>query len=142
MMKSKVFKILLLLYLSIQYSYGQNRVFGTVKIEDSENKNPIVFVYDSNSKLLTETDENGFYEFYTEKNEMDIIFLLVGSQYIEEKIIIKNELELNIFFEKQTKVLSEVVIKGQKIREFELQRLNDVEGTSIYAGKKNGGNIG
>ena len=80
MMKSKVFKILLLLYLSIQYSYGQNRVFGTVKIEDSENKNPIVFVYDSNSKLLTETDENGFYEFYTEKKEMDIIFLLVGSQ--------------------------------------------------------------
>ena len=136
MMKSKVFKILLLLYLSIQYSYGQNRVFGTVKIEDSENKNPIVFVYDSNSKLLTETDENGFYEFYTEKNEMDVIFLLVGSQYIEEKIIIKNELELNIFFERQTKVLSEVIIKGQKIREFELQRLNDVEGTSIYAGKK------
>ena len=90
----------------------------------------------SNSKLLTETDENGFYEFYTEKNEMDVIFLLVGSQYIEEKIIIKNELELNIFFERQTKVLSEVVIKGQKIREFELQRLNDVEGTSIYAGKK------
>jgi len=136
MMKSKVFKILVLLYLSIQYSYGQNRVFGTVKIEDSESQNSIVFVYDGNSKLLTETDENGFYEFYTEKEEMDVIFLLVGSQYIEEKIIIKNELELNIFFEKQTKVLSEVIIKGQKIREFELQRLNDVEGTSIYAGKK------
>ena len=136
MMKSKVFKILLLLYLSIQYSYGQNRVFGTVKIEDSENQNSIVFIYDSNSKLLTETNENGFYEFYTEKKEMNVVFLLVGSQYIEEKIIIKNELELNVVFEKQTKVLSEVIIKGQKIREFELQRLNDVEGTSIYAGKK------
>ena len=136
MMKSKVFKILLLLYLSIQYSYGQNRVFGTVKIEDSENQNSIVFIYDGNSKLLTETNENGFYEFYTEKKEMNVIFLLVGSQYIEEKIIIKNELELNVVFEKQTKVLSEVIITGQKIREFELQRLNDVEGTSIYAGKK------
>ena len=136
MMKSKVFKILLLLYLSIQYSYGQNRVFGTVKIEESENQNSIVFIYDGNSKLLTETNENGFYEFYTEKKEMNVIFLLVGSQYIEEKIIIKNELELNVVFEKQTKVLSEVIITGQKIREFELQRLNDVEGTSIYAGKK------
>ena len=136
MMKSKVFKILLLLYLSIQYSYSQKRVFGTVTIEDSENENSIVFIYDGNSKLLTETNENGFYEFYTEKNEMNVIFLLVGSQYIEEKIIIKNELELNVVFEKQTKVLSEVIITGQKIREFELQRLNDVEGTSIYAGKK------
>ena len=136
MMKSKVFKIFLLLYLSIQYSYSQKRVYGTVKIEDSENENSIVFIYDGNSKLLTETNENGFYEFYTEKKEMNVIFLLVGSQYIEEKIIIKNELELNVVFEKQTKVLSEVIITGQKIREFELQRLNDVEGTSIYAGKK------
>ena len=136
MMKLKVFKILLLLYLSIQYSYSQKRVFGTVTIEDSENENSIVFIYDGNSKLLTETNENGFYEFYTEKKEMNVIFLLVGSQYIEEKIIIKNELELNVVFEKQTKVLSEVIITGQKIREFELQRLNDVEGTSIYAGKK------
>ena len=136
MMKSKVFNILLLLYLSIQYSYSQKRVYGTVKIEDSENENSIVFIYDGNSKLLTETNENGFYEFYTEKKEMNVIFLLVGSQYIEEKIIIKNELELNVVFEKQTKVLSEVIITGQKIREFELQRLNDVEGTSIYAGKK------
>ena len=136
MMKSKVFKILLLLYLSIQYSYSQKRVYGTVKIEDSENENSIIFIYDGNSKLLTETNENGFYEFYTEKKEMNVIFLLVGSQYIEEKIIIKNELELNVVFEKQTKVLSEVIITGQKIREFELQRLNDVEGTSIYAGKK------
>ena len=136
MMKSKVFKILILLYLSIQYSYSQKRVYGTVKIEESENQNSTVFIYDGNSKLLTETNENGFYEFYTEKKEMNIIFLLVGSQYIEEKIIIKNELELNVVFEKQTKVLSEVIIKGQKIREFELQRLKDVEGTSIYAGKK------
>lgn len=136
MMKSKVFKILLLLYLTIQYGYAQNRVFGTVKIEDSKNQNSIVFIYDGDSKLLTKTDENGFYEFYTEKKEMNVIFLLVGSQYIEEKIVIKNELELNVVFEKQTKVLSEVIIKGQKIREFELKRLNDVEGTSIYAGKK------
>ena len=136
MMKSKVFKIFLLLYLSIQYSYSQKRVYGTVKVEDSENENSIVFIYDGNSKLLTETNENGFYEFYTEKKEMNVIFLLVGSQYIEEKIIIKNELELNVVFEKQTKVLSEVIITGQKIREFELQRLNDVEGTAIYAGKK------
>tara|TARA_Y100001935_G_scaffold215154_1_gene186528 strand:- start:5177 stop:7600 length:2424 start_codon:yes stop_codon:yes gene_type:complete len=135
-MKSKVFKIFLLLYLSIQYSYSQKRVYGTVKVEDSENENSIVFIYDGNSKLLTETNENGFYEFYTEKKEMNVIFLLVGSQYIEEKIIIKNELELNVVFEKQTKVLSEVIITGQKIREFELQRLNDVEGTAIYAGKK------
>ena len=136
MMKSKVFKILLLLYLTIQYGYAQNRVFGTVKIEDSKNQNSIVFIYDGDSKLLTKTDENGFYEFYAEKKEMNVIFLLVGSQYIEEKIVIKNELELNVVFEKQTKVLSEVIITGQKIREFELQRLQDVEGTSIYAGKK------
>ena len=67
---------------------------------------------------------------------MNLIYLLIGSQFIEKEIDIKPNTEINIFFKKQTKILSEVIIKGQKIKEFQLKRLKDVEGTSIYAGKK------
>ena len=121
---------------SSQILNAQNRVFGTVTIEDSELPTGNIFIYDDNTKLLTTTDSKGNYEFFTEKNEMKIIFLLVGSQYQEQDIIIQEQTELNIIFKKNTKVLSEVVIKGRKIKEFELKRLKDVEGTSIYAGKK------
>ena len=66
---------------------------------------------------------------------MNIIFLLVGSQFIQKETELYDKNELNITFEKQTKILSEVLIKGYKIREFQLKRLKDVEGTSIFAGK-------
>ena len=64
------------------------------------------------------------------------MYLLVGSQFIEKQVMLNENNEVNIDFKTKTEVLSEVVIKGQKIREFQLKRLRDVEGTEIYSGKK------
>ena len=136
MMKLKAYKILFFIMCSSHILNAQNRVFGTVTVEDNELTSNNIFIYDDNTKLLTTTDSKGNYEFFTEKNQMKIIFLLVGSQYEEQDIIIQEQTELNIIFKKNTKVLSEVIIKGRKIKEFELKRLKDVEGTAIYAGKK------
>ena len=69
---------------------AQNRVFGTVTVEDNELTSNNIFIYDDNTKLLTTTDSKGNYEFFTEKNQMKIIFLLVGSQYEEQDIIIQD----------------------------------------------------
>jgi|TARA_B100001250_G_scaffold403366_1_gene417802 Fe(3+) dicitrate transport protein len=135
-MKLKAYKILFFIMCSSHILNAQNRVFGTVTVEDNELTSNNIFIYDDNTKLLTTTDSKGNYEFFTEKNQMKIIFLLVGSQYEEQDIIIQEQTELNIIFKKNTKVLSEVIIKGRKIKEFELKRLKDVEGTAIYAGKK------
>ena len=95
-----------------------------------------MFIYDGNSKFLTSPDKNGYYEFKTDKNSIKIVYLLVGSQFVEREVDLTEDNEVNISFKRKTEVLSEVIIKGQKIREFQLQRLKDVEGTSIYAGKK------
>jgi len=136
-MKLKAFNLLLLLLLSGAYiTKAQNKVYGTVQVNDEGFSTNDVFIYDGNNKFLTTPDEKGYYEFFTEKKKMNIIFLLVGSQFIQKETEINNEMEVNIIFDKQTKILSEVLIKGYKIREFQLKRLKDVEGTSIFAGKK------
>ena len=136
-MKLKVFKIIFyLLFFGAYLSQAQNKVFGKIEVEDNLLSIEGVFIYDGNNKFLTSTDKEGYYEFLTSKNKMNLIYLLVGSQFIEKEIDIMPNTEINIFFKKQTKVLSEVIIKGQKIKEFQLKRLKDVEGTSIYAGKK------
>ena len=136
-MKLKAFNLLLLLLLSGAYiTNAQNKVYGIVQVNDEGFSTNDVFIYDGNNKFLTTPDEKGYYEFFTEKKKMNIIFLLVGSQFIQKETEITNESEVNIIFEKQTKILSEVLIKGYKIREFQLKRLKDVEGTSIFAGKK------
>ena len=115
---------------------AQNKVYGIVQVNDESFSTNDVFIYDGNNKFLTTPDEKGYYEFFTEKKKMNIIFLLVGSQFIQKETELYDKNELNITFEKQTKILSEVLIKGYKIREFQLKRLKDVEGTSIFAGKK------
>ena len=136
-MKLKVFKIIFyLLFFGAYLSQAQNKVFGLIEVEDETLSVEDIFIYDGNNKFLTSTDKKGYYEFLTSKNKMNLIYLLVGSQFIEKEIDIKPNTEINIFFKKQTKILSEVIIKGQKIKEFQLKRLKDVEGTSIYAGKK------
>ena len=136
-MKLKVFKIIFyLLFFGAYLSQAQNKVFGIIELEDETLSVEDIFIYDGNNKFLTSTDKKGYYEFLTSKNKMNLIYLLIGSQFIEKEIDIKPNTEINIFFKKQTKILSEVIIKGQKIKEFQLKRLKDVEGTSIYAGKK------
>ena len=136
-MKLKVFNVIFyLLFFGAYLSQAQNKVFGLIEVEDETLSVEDIFIYDGNNKFLTSTDKKGYYEFLTSKNKMNLIYLLVGSQFIEKEIDIKLNTEINIFFKKQTKILSEVIIKGQKIKEFQLKRLKDVEGTSIYAGKK------
>ena len=72
---------------------------------------------------MTTPDKKGFYEFLTNKSEIKIVYLLVGSQFIEKQVMLNENNEVNIDFKTKTEVLSEVVIKGQKIREFQLKRL-------------------
>ena len=136
MMKLKVFKLLFSLVFIYNNAISQKRVFGLITVEDINFSVEDVFIYDDNSKFLTTPNKSGIYEFNTNKSEMKIVYLLVGSQFIEKQISLSNENEVNVDFKTKTEVLSEVIIKGQKIREFQLKRLNDVEGTAIYSGKK------
>ena len=136
-MRLKEYKfILLIIIVSFNVVKGQNKVYGLIEIEEDGFSNDEVFIYDGNNKFLTTTNKEGYYEFFTDKTQMNIIFLLVGSQYIQKEVNISKDTEINIIFEKKTQILSEVLIKGYKIREFQLKRLKDVEGTSIFAGKK------
>ena len=136
-MRLKEYKfILLIIIATFNVVKGQNKIYGLIEIEEDGFSNDQVFIYDGNNKFLTTTNKEGYYEFFTDKTQMNIIFLLVGSQYVQKEVNISKDTEINIVFEKKTEILSEVVIKGYKIREFQLKRLKDVEGTSIFAGKK------
>jgi len=136
-MRLKEYKfILLIIIVSFNVVKGQNKVYGLIEIEEDGFSNDEIFIYDGNNKFLTTTNKEGYYEFFTDKTQMNIIFLLVGSQYVQKEVNISKDTEINIVFEKKTQILSEVLIKGYKIREFQLKRLKDVEGTSIFAGKK------
>jgi Fe(3+) dicitrate transport protein len=65
-----------------------------------------------------------------------LVFYAFGYQILEKTIQSNDTARLNIQLETLSEELTEVEIIAQNNKVFELQRLKDVEGTAIYAGKK------
>lgn len=130
-------KNLALIYLLLfcNFSFAQNIYSGFIK--SSENNKPIkgVEIYNKIGGELSQTDENGFFKFNSSEKDLTIILFARNFNVFEEKII-SNE-KINIQLRPLSRELMEVEVKSRKQKIFELKRLSDVEGTSIFAGKKN-----
>ncbi len=132
------FKIFFLLILSSYFIIGQEKkVSGVILNEDLSIYENKIKIYDRDKGLLDETDEKGNFEFYTNKESNSIIFLSAEDLFFEKRINIKNDTIIEIIFSPKIENLSEVILKANRIKAFQLKRLEDSKGTSIYAGKKN-----
>ena len=132
------FKLFFILILSNYFIIGQEKkVSGIILNEDLNTPESKIKIYDIDRGLLDETDEKGNFEFYTNKENNSIIFLSAEDLFFEKKINIKNDTIIEIIFSPKIENLSEVILKANRIKAFQLKRLEDSKGTSIYAGKKN-----
>ena len=132
------FKIFFILILYSHFIIGQEKkVSGVILNEDLSIYENKIKIYDRDKGLLDETDEKGNFEFYTNKESNSIIFLSAEDLFFEKKINIKNDTIIEIIFSPKIENLSEVILKANRIKAFQLKRLEDSKGTSIYAGKKN-----
>ena len=129
-------KNLALIYLLFcNFSFAQNIYSGF--ITSSENNKPIkgVEIYNKVGGELSQTDKNGFFKFNSSEKDLTIILFARNFNVYEQKIF-SNE-KNNIQLRPLSRELMEVEVKSRKQKIFELKRLSDVEGTSIFAGKKN-----
>lgn len=132
------FKIFFILILYSHFIIGQEKkVSGVILNEDLSIYKNKIKIYDRDKGLLDETDEKGNFEFYTNKESNSIIFLSAEDLFFEKKINIENDTIIEIIFSPKIENLSEVILKANRIKAFQLKRLEDSKGTSIYAGKKN-----
>ncbi|KJD32810.1 TonB-dependent receptor [Tamlana sedimentorum] len=115
-------------------AFSQQDVTGVVTFQEK----PVnaVNVYDKDSGLLAITDATGTFKFSTEKINLTLVFY--ASEYEIKEVIINSKQSNNLKIELYSLAteLSEVVVNANKRKAFELKRLNDVEETAIYAGKK------
>ncbi|GAA4235880.1 TonB-dependent receptor [Postechiella marina] len=134
-MRLKDFNIIVALIFSVAI-FAQNKVSGVVSY--SKNNKPLinVKVYDKASGILTTTNASGYFQFETAKKEITLVFFSYEYDVNEVKINTNNASDLKIILNDLSETLSEVEITARKRRVFELKRLNDVEETAIYAGKK------
>ena len=135
-MKLKVFKLLIFLIFFPIFSYAQVSVFGKVYDKQTAIGIASVEIYDELGELLATTDSKGQYQFTASKSRLTLIYFNYG--YIPfRKTFIPDGLSLeDIELEESTEQLSEVQILAAKQKLFSIKRLEDVVGTSIFAGKK------
>ncbi|MEP1034386.1 TonB-dependent receptor [Ekhidna sp.] len=109
------------------------------KIIDAETNEPITNaeIYDRNSSQLTATNNEGYFEFSNlAEGKHQVVIMSLEYQTIEQELEITENRNIIVPMEEFQQELSEVVISQKREEIFALTRLQPVEGTAIYAGKK------
>ncbi|OCB78398.1 TonB-dependent receptor [Flavobacterium crassostreae] len=115
-------------------TFAQNKISGVVT-DNKGLKLAGVEIYNraTNTKLLT--DKNGFFEIEPKKPaSYDLVFFKEGFAIVEQNDISTGS-SIKIVLNKINQ-LTEVIIRKQNDKLQSLYKLNDIEETAIYAGKK------
>ena len=132
MMTSKVyFKILLIFLISFQTISSQVIYSGYVLDIQTNETISDVKIYSKSKGLIGISDINGFYKF--ESNKGDTISFFVENYFVSELLLNQNE---TVYLKPLIENLDEIEIIARNEKIFSLQRLNSVEGTNIFEGKK------
>jgi len=115
--------------------FSQNKVTGIV-LSDLDKPINEVEIYNKNGGFFTKTNGKGQFNFTTDKQEIELIFYAENFKVKNVIISLSNFKNATVVLNSFSEELSEIELKTRKRKIFELKRLKDVEGTSIFAGKK------
>jgi Fe(3+) dicitrate transport protein len=115
-------------------TFGQTKITGTVQ---QFNNSPLlgVEILNASSGKKTLTDKDGVF-FIEVSDKIDNVLIVYTDGFEMVETIINANQNNRIFILEKITNLSEVVIQNQRNKYFNLNKLRDVEGTAIYAGKK------
>ena len=134
MKKLIVYSILSLMFLT--QTLAQSRVSGFVYDEISGNPVQNVAIFDNFSDKVFYSNADGYFDFTINKNTIEILFYLEG-YIVLNKILQSDSTNLIINLSSKVEELNEVVVRANRKKIFQIKRMKDFEGTSVYAGKKN-----
>ena len=135
-MKLRGFRIFIFLSLLSIISNASNKVFGVITEEGSNITISNVNIYDDDIGLVAVSNSKGYYEFYSDSKSLNLYYSIEGRPFIEKQFSLDKDYNIDIVFPASVEELSEVVVTSLNRKTFELKRLNDIVGTSLYAGKK------
>jgi len=140
MMRLKDFSFLIILTAMLPgLVSAQNTITG--RVTDSVSGEPLagVDVYNNNAGMVVSTQREGRYSMNgLPDGSYTVYFYLLGYEVVTRSVEIRGEdLELNVEMEELARELTEVTVMDRQEDMFSIRRLREVEGTSIFAGKKN-----
>lgn len=128
--------LILLLFCHALPGLAQHSISGRVYDENGKTKGDAE-VFNQNNSIRVSTDASGsFLMEVPDKGLYKLIVFAFGSEVQEVTVDVDGQATVEVTLKQLSQNLSEVVILEQTERLFNLKRLNPVEGTSIFAGKK------
>ena len=108
------------------------------KITDSLTSVPVseAEIYNADGKVLSTSKPNGYFQFYTSEESLDIFVFTPTFAIYKNRINVKDSTFSHILLSPLSVTLSEVEVSEKRKKIFNLDKLNDIVETSIYAGKK------
>lgn len=138
-MRLKDFSLFIIFCLTSVPAFSQYSISGY--ITDSTTGEPLseVAIFEESSGESYEPNEKGYFQIQNlSYGKYNLFFFALGYEITNKVIQLGSENEvLNIRLSKLSGELSEVAVVNQREQIFSIKRLREVEGTSIYAGKKN-----
>jgi Fe(3+) dicitrate transport protein len=139
MMKLKACSLLIVFLSFALPSLAQHRISGI--ITDQKTGSPIVDVqiYDNEAGKSFLTNKQGEFMIKNLPNgTYNLFFYALGYEIVTRSYTIKDSsITADIVMEPLNREMTEVAVIAQRDKLFSMQRLRQVEGTSIFAGKKN-----
>ena len=137
-MRLKVFKILFIT-VSFNLLFSQEKINGIVLNESTNIPLENVTIFNSSSNEIFYTNADGEFTITISSSETEINFFLEGynlfTEFFSPKISESGNITIKLI--PRIEELNEVIVRGNLKRIFQIKRMEDVDGTRIYAGKKN-----
>lgn len=139
MMKLKACSLLLFFVCCSVSVLAQHEIAGYVI--EAKNNQPLegVEIYDNNAGKSYVTDDEGYFEITgLPYGTFYLMFYKLGYE-VEQRAIVPSAKNAIIYIEmeKLSREMTDVAVTEQREQVFAMKRLREVEGTSIFAGKKN-----
>src|SRR6056297_668295 len=138
MRKLKAFSLFILFGCFGFTAHAQHQIYGYVV--EKETKDPIqkVDIYDNEAGKSFSTDEDGYFEINDLSSGTYVLFFYkLGYEVVQTPVVLESDSkEISVEMEKLSRELTELSVTDQQEQVFSLRRLREVEGTSIFAGKK------
>ena len=136
-MRLKVFSILFIL--SLNFLFSQEKISGVILSDSTDLPLENVTIFNSDTNEISYSDLDGNFSVTIKKIESEINFFLEGFNLLTKLYSpatgdLKN-IEIRLI--PKIEELNEVVVRANLKKIFQIKRMEDVEGTRIFAGKKN-----
>ena len=136
-MKLKAFKILIILCFNSLFS--QENISGVIISESTSLPLENVTIFNSDTNKISYSDYEGKFTISINNIDSEVNFFLEGYNLLSEIFSpqVSESNNVTIRLVPRIEELNEVVVRSNLKKIFQIKRFQDVEGTRIYAGKKN-----